>query len=240
MDEQRFVELFTARQAGRLRLPRLPSARSTQHPARPARRRALPRARLQRGGHDHDAVRHGRAERDEPLPPVPSRPSGDAAARSRTRDTLIRRMRARSWRATTTTSASTSRTCPRSATGPGPREPGDEIAGLVAVSPLAREARRSLAILVERAAAGDRLLHRAPDPAVPAQRVAFGTSGHRGSSFDRAFNEAHILAITQAICRLPRRRRASTGRSSSASTPTRSRSRRSPARSRCWPPTASR
>ncbi len=39
-----------------------------------------------------------------------------------------------------------------------------------------------------------------PDPAVPAQRVAFGTSGHRGSSFDASFNEAHVLAITQAIC----------------------------------------
>ncbi|MGO9175462.1 MAG: phosphoglucomutase (alpha-D-glucose-1,6-bisphosphate-dependent) [Desulfobaccales bacterium] len=39
-----------------------------------------------------------------------------------------------------------------------------------------------------------------PDPAVPAQRVDFGTSGHRGSSLDHAFNEAHILAITQAIC----------------------------------------
>ena len=39
-----------------------------------------------------------------------------------------------------------------------------------------------------------------PDPAIPAQRVAFGTSGHRGSSLDHAFNEAHILAITQAIC----------------------------------------
>ena len=39
-----------------------------------------------------------------------------------------------------------------------------------------------------------------PDPAVPAQRVAFGTSGHRGSSFELSFNEAHILAITQAIC----------------------------------------
>ena len=35
-----------------------------------------------------------------------------------------------------------------------------------------------------------------PDPSVAAQRVAFGTSGHRGSSFDDAFNEAHILAIT--------------------------------------------
>ena len=39
-----------------------------------------------------------------------------------------------------------------------------------------------------------------PDPAVPEQRVAFGTSGHRGSAADRSFNEAHILAITQAIC----------------------------------------
>jgi phosphoglucomutase len=39
-----------------------------------------------------------------------------------------------------------------------------------------------------------------PDPSVPAQRVVFGTSGHRGSSLDNSFNEAHILAITQAIC----------------------------------------
>ena len=39
-----------------------------------------------------------------------------------------------------------------------------------------------------------------PDPANPDQRVAFGTSGHRGSSLKNAFNEAHILAITQAIC----------------------------------------
>jgi phosphoglucomutase len=39
-----------------------------------------------------------------------------------------------------------------------------------------------------------------PDPHVPEQRVAFGTSGHRGSSLDRSFNEWHILAITQAIC----------------------------------------
>ena len=39
-----------------------------------------------------------------------------------------------------------------------------------------------------------------PDPSVPAQRVAFGTSGHRGSSFDLSFNQAHVLAITQAIC----------------------------------------
>ncbi len=38
-----------------------------------------------------------------------------------------------------------------------------------------------------------------PDPAVPGQRVVFGTSGHRGSSFERSFNEWHILATTQAI-----------------------------------------
>jgi phosphoglucomutase len=40
----------------------------------------------------------------------------------------------------------------------------------------------------------------APDPSVPAERVAFGTSGHRGCSFERAFNEQHVLAISQAIC----------------------------------------
>jgi phosphoglucomutase len=39
-----------------------------------------------------------------------------------------------------------------------------------------------------------------PDPKVAAQRVAFGTSGHRGSAFNNAFNEAHILAISQALC----------------------------------------
>ncbi len=39
-----------------------------------------------------------------------------------------------------------------------------------------------------------------PDPASPDQRISFGTSGHRGSAFSRSFNEAHILAVTQAIC----------------------------------------
>ena len=39
-----------------------------------------------------------------------------------------------------------------------------------------------------------------PDPSVPGQRVSFGTSGHRGSAFENAFNEWHILAISQAIC----------------------------------------
>ncbi len=43
-------------------------------------------------------------------------------------------------------------------------------------------------------------LDRRPDPTVLSQRVAFGTSGHRGSAFDGSFNEWHVLAITQAIC----------------------------------------
>lgn len=41
-----------------------------------------------------------------------------------------------------------------------------------------------------------------PDPEDPAQRVSFGTSGHRGSAARRSFNEAHLLAITQAVCEL--------------------------------------
>jgi phosphoglucomutase len=39
-----------------------------------------------------------------------------------------------------------------------------------------------------------------PDPSIASQRVAFGTSGHRGSALNNAFNEAHILAISQALC----------------------------------------
>src|SRR5262249_43893859 len=46
-----------------------------------------------------------------------------------------------------------------------------------------------------------------PDPSVPEQRVVFGTSGHRGSSLKRSFNEWHILATTQAICDLRRSQR---------------------------------
>jgi len=45
-----------------------------------------------------------------------------------------------------------------------------------------------------------------PDPGVAAQRVAFGTSGHRGSSFELGFNEFHVLAISQAICEYRARR----------------------------------
>jgi phosphoglucomutase len=50
----------------------------------------------------------------------------------------------------------------------------------------------------------------APDPAVPTERVAFGTSGHRGSSFKRSFNSHHILAVVQAICEY-RARQGTTG-----------------------------
>ncbi|HEX8941707.1 MAG TPA: phosphoglucomutase (alpha-D-glucose-1,6-bisphosphate-dependent) [Gemmatimonadaceae bacterium] len=49
-----------------------------------------------------------------------------------------------------------------------------------------------------------------PDPSIARERVAFGTSGHRGSAFERTFNELHILAITQAIC-LYRQRHQITG-----------------------------
>jgi phosphoglucomutase len=45
-----------------------------------------------------------------------------------------------------------------------------------------------------------------PDPTEPSQQVAFGTSGHRGSSFKLKFNESHILAICQSICELRQRR----------------------------------
>ena len=69
----------------------------------------------------------------------------------------------------------------------------------MAVSPLAgKPAPKELLVDVpklERA-----FFERTPDPADPAQRVSFGTSGHRGSSFTGAFTRAHILAITQAIC----------------------------------------
>ena len=67
------------------------------------------------------------------------------------------------------------------------------------ISPLAgKPADRSLLINVPRLVTA--YYTRRVDPAVPAQRVSFGTSGHRGSALDGAFNEAHILAITQAIC----------------------------------------
>jgi phosphoglucomutase len=55
-------------------------------------------------------------------------------------------------------------------------------------------------MLVDLAALEAAYFERRPDPAVPGQAVAFGTSGHRGSSLVTSFNEAHIVAITAAIC----------------------------------------
>ncbi|HET7556658.1 MAG TPA: alpha-D-glucose phosphate-specific phosphoglucomutase, partial [Rhodanobacteraceae bacterium] len=67
------------------------------------------------------------------------------------------------------------------------------------ISPLAgKPAPKSM--LVDIGKLLDAYADRRPDPSVPAQRVAFGTSGHRGSSLESSFNEWHILAITQAIC----------------------------------------
>ena len=68
-----------------------------------------------------------------------------------------------------------------------------------ALSPLAgRPAPKSLLVDVPALLAAYADLR--PDASVPAHRVAFGTSGHRGSAFDRSFNEWHVLAISQAIC----------------------------------------
>ncbi len=64
----------------------------------------------------------------------------------------------------------------------------------LAGKPAPREALVDVAALLRRYASD------APDPANAAERVAFGTSGHRGSSLRRSFNEAHILAIAQAVC----------------------------------------
>jgi phosphoglucomutase len=67
------------------------------------------------------------------------------------------------------------------------------------INPMAGE-RAPPASLVDIGKLLDTYYTRQPDPTVATQRVAFGTSGHRGSAFDGSFNEAHVLAITQAIC----------------------------------------
>jgi phosphoglucomutase len=67
------------------------------------------------------------------------------------------------------------------------------------ISPLAgKPAPRSILVDVPKLLAAYTDLQ--PDPAEPSQRVVFGTSGHRGNPFERSFNEAHILATSQAIC----------------------------------------
>src|SRR5262245_7703449 len=68
------------------------------------------------------------------------------------------------------------------------------------VSPLAgKPASPSLLVSIPRLVAA--YYTERPDPFVPDERVSFGTSGHRGSSFRRSFNEWHVLAIAQALCR---------------------------------------
>jgi phosphoglucomutase len=65
-----------------------------------------------------------------------------------------------------------------------------------------RPADPSILVNVERLVAA--YYDEAPDPSVPAQRVAFGTSGHRGSALTRSFNEAHIVAASAAVARYRR------------------------------------
>ncbi len=77
-----------------------------------------------------------------------------------------------------------------------------------------------------------------PDPANPAQRVAFGTSGHRGSAFDDSFNEAHVLRSAKRSANTGTRA-ASMGRCSPASTPTPCHGPHSRPRWKCSPRTAS-
>jgi len=67
------------------------------------------------------------------------------------------------------------------------------------VSPLAGKP-APLGLLVDVPRLIDAYYSGIPDPAIAAQRIVFGTSGHRGSSLTLSFNEWHILAITQAIC----------------------------------------
>ena len=67
------------------------------------------------------------------------------------------------------------------------------------ISPLAGKALPA-AMLVDIQALLAAYVDLRPDPTVPSQRVAFGTSGHRGTSFDGSFNSWHVLAITQALC----------------------------------------
>ena len=78
-----------------------------------------------------------------------------------------------------------------------------------------------------------------PDPSDPANQVAFGTSGHRGSSLKNSFNEDHILAISQALCE-HRQAKGITGPLFWAWTPTPCPSRPRLRRWRSLPPTASR
>jgi phosphoglucomutase len=75
----------------------------------------------------------------------------------------------------------------------------------VKISPLAGRPAPS-ALLVDVARLVTAYYTDTPDASIAAQRVAFGTSGHRGTAFNRSFNEWHVLAISQAICQVRKRR----------------------------------
>src|SRR5947208_9336212 len=75
----------------------------------------------------------------------------------------------------------------------------EPVAGQRRISPLAGQPAPT-ELLIDIARLEREYFDRAPDMSDPAQLVSFGTSGHRGSSLRGSFTEAHILAITQAIC----------------------------------------
>ena len=106
----------------------------------------------------------------------------------------------------------------------------------MAISPLAgKPAPKEL--LIDVARLEREYFERKPDPADANQRVSFGTSGHRGTSLNGSFNEAHILAITQAICDYRRDRKVDGPLYMGKDTHALPRPRRT-RRSKCSPPTA--
>jgi phosphoglucomutase len=80
---------------------------------------------------------------------------------------------------------------------------GEAMSSAMTVSPLAGKPAPN-ELLIDPDRLEKEYYARTPDPADPSQLVAFGTSGHRGSSLSGTFNEAHILAISQAICEFRR------------------------------------
>jgi phosphoglucomutase len=77
--------------------------------------------------------------------------------------------------------------------------PGGQSGGPSGISPLAGQPAPA-SVLIDPGKLIEEYYARTPDLADPAQRVSFGTSGHRGSALRGSFNEFHVLAITQAIC----------------------------------------
>src|SRR5581483_10405545 len=185
----------------------LPQSRVRQVARRARDSRAAPR--LPRGRRvlkDAARSRHARAlPRPAPGAAGRSRAQGQALSRARPRGRRLRHPRAgdpapaRASRAHGAAGGGARRAGgDRAAVGEGPR-----AARLMPLHPLAGQpAPPELLVDVPRLVSAYYTLR--PDPADPAQRVAFGTSGHRGSALRHAFNEAHVLAIAQAIVELRR------------------------------------